>query len=50
MFDEEVWTLAKTFKACYRNGVIEPLEPLSLDEGKEVTVTVIESERDTVHS
>lgn len=34
--------MAKTFKARYRNGVIEPLEPLSLDEGKEIAITVIE--------
>lgn len=32
-----------TFKARYHNGVIEPLEPLSMEEGKEVTLTVIES-------
>lgn len=34
--------MANTFRARYHNGVIEPLEPLSLEEGKEVTVTVIE--------
>ena len=34
--------MTKTFKARYRNGVIEPLEPLSMDEGKEIAVTVIE--------
>jgi predicted DNA-binding antitoxin AbrB/MazE fold protein len=39
---EEVTALAKTFKARYHNGLIEPLEPLSLDDGKEITVTVTE--------
>jgi predicted DNA-binding antitoxin AbrB/MazE fold protein len=37
-----VTALAKTFKARYHNGLIEPLEPLPLDEGKEITVTVTE--------
>ena len=34
--------MAKTFRARYHNGQIEPLEPISLEEGKEIAVTVIE--------
>jgi predicted DNA-binding antitoxin AbrB/MazE fold protein len=30
----------KTIKARYRNGRLEPLEPLQLDEGSEVFITV----------
>jgi predicted DNA-binding antitoxin AbrB/MazE fold protein len=32
--------LAKTIKARYRHGVIEPLETLDIEEGKELTVTI----------
>lgn len=28
------------FKARYENGVLTPLEPLDLEEGKEVTVSI----------
>ena len=34
--------MARTIKARYRNGQIEPLETLPLEEGKEITVTVME--------
>jgi predicted DNA-binding antitoxin AbrB/MazE fold protein len=32
--------MAKTIKARYRRGVIEPLEKLDIEEGKELTVTI----------
>ncbi len=32
--------MTKTIKARYRRGVIEPLEKLDLEEGKELTVTI----------
>ncbi len=42
---------AKTFKARYHNGVVEPLEPLFLDEGKEIVVTMVEfSSRRKIHA
>jgi predicted DNA-binding antitoxin AbrB/MazE fold protein len=30
----------KTIKARYHNGQLEPLEPLELDEGSEVLITI----------
>ena len=33
----------KAIKARFSGGVLEPLEPLKLDEGEEVTVTVATS-------
>jgi predicted DNA-binding antitoxin AbrB/MazE fold protein len=35
--------MAKTIKARYRRGVIEPLEKLDIEEGKELTVTISDS-------
>ena len=32
----------KTIKARYRRGVIEPLEKLDIEEGKELLVTLVE--------
>ena len=32
--------MTKTIKARYHDGKLEPLEPLELEEGEEVTVTV----------
>jgi len=32
--------LPKTIKAIYRNGLIEPLEEIDLDDGVEITVTL----------
>ncbi len=32
--------MTKTIKARYRRGVIEPLEKLDIEEGKEFTVTI----------
>lgn len=32
----------KTIKARYAHGVLEPLEPLELEEGKELVVTIEE--------
>jgi predicted DNA-binding antitoxin AbrB/MazE fold protein len=32
--------LTKTIKARYRHGMIEPLEKLDIEEGKEVIVTI----------
>lgn len=34
--------MTKTIKARYSKGMIEPLEPLWLEEGKELVVTVEE--------
>ena len=35
--------MERTIRAKYRNGVIEPLEKLDLEEGKEFLITVKES-------
>ncbi len=32
--------MPKTIKAVFRNGLIEPLEPLDLNDGAEITVTL----------
>jgi predicted DNA-binding antitoxin AbrB/MazE fold protein len=37
--------LLKTIKARYRNGVIEPLEEMDIEDGADITITV--SEPDT---
>lgn len=34
--------MAKTIKARYSKGVIEPLEPLEFEEGKELIITMEE--------
>jgi hypothetical protein len=34
--------MAKTIKARYSKGVIEPLEKLEIEEGKELTITISE--------
>jgi len=34
--------LIKTIKARYRNGVIEPLEDIDIEDGTEITITVSE--------
>lgn len=34
--------MAKTIKAKYTKGVIEPLEKLEIEEGKELTITISE--------
>lgn len=34
--------MARTIKARFSNGVIEPLEKIEIPEGKEVTVTIAE--------
>lgn len=34
--------MSKTIKARYAHGVLEPLEPLELEEGKELVVTIEE--------
>ena len=34
--------MAKTVKARYSKGIIEPLEPLWLEEGKKLVVTIDE--------
>ena len=36
-------TMIKTIKAIYRHGVLEPKEPLTLEEGEEITVTIAPS-------
>ncbi len=36
--------MAKAVKARYRNGVLEPLEPLDLRDGEEVVVKIINVE------
>jgi predicted DNA-binding antitoxin AbrB/MazE fold protein len=33
--------MSRTIRAKFSNGVIEPLEKLDLDEGEEITVTII---------
>ncbi len=33
--------VSKTIKARYRNGVIEPLEKVELEEGEEFTLTIV---------
>ena len=34
--------MGKTIKARFSKGVIEPLEKIDIDEGKEITITIIE--------
>jgi len=34
--------LQKTIKARYRNGVIEPLEKINIEDGSEITIMVSE--------
>ncbi len=34
--------MRRTIKAKFSNGMIEPLEKLDLDEGEEITVTIME--------
>ena len=34
--------MLKTIKARYRNGLIEPLEEIEINEGAEITITVSE--------
>jgi predicted DNA-binding antitoxin AbrB/MazE fold protein len=36
--------MSKTFKARYQAGKLEPLEPLDLEEGKEVVITLADPE------
>lgn len=38
--------LAKTIKAKYKNGLIEPLEKLNLPESREITITIEELSSD----
>ncbi|MDP2660289.1 MAG: antitoxin family protein [Dehalococcoidia bacterium] len=38
---------ATTIKARYSKGVIEPLEEVDLAEGKEVTITILETSRES---
>jgi len=35
--------MEKTVQAVYRNGVLEPLEELQLEESQQVTITVADS-------
>ena len=39
---DEGGTLEKTIKARFSNGVIEPLEDLTIEEGKELIITISE--------
>jgi predicted DNA-binding antitoxin AbrB/MazE fold protein len=39
---EERRAMGKTVLARFRKGVLEPLEPLTLREGQEVTVTILD--------
>ena len=34
--------MSKTIRARYRDGLIEPLESIDLDDGTEITITVSE--------
>ena len=34
--------MSKTIRARFSKGIIEPLEKVDIDEGKEITVTIIE--------
>ncbi|MDQ1317734.1 MAG: hypothetical protein QG588_1387, partial [Candidatus Poribacteria bacterium] len=34
--------MLKTIKARYRNGLIEPLEKININEGMEITITISE--------
>ncbi|MGB7291036.1 MAG: antitoxin family protein [Thermodesulfobacteriota bacterium] len=34
--------MARTFKARFSKGVIKPLEKVDVDEGKEITVTIVD--------
>ena len=34
--------MAKTFKARFSRGVITPLEKVDVEEGKEITVTIVD--------
>ena len=42
--------MTKQVEAVYENGVLRPLEPLSLDEHQRVTVTVSAEEEDPLAS
>ena len=33
--------MSKTIKARFKNGVIEPLEEVELEEGEEITLTIV---------
>jgi len=35
-------TISRTIRARFSKGIIEPLEKVDIDEGKEITVTIIE--------
>jgi predicted DNA-binding antitoxin AbrB/MazE fold protein len=35
--------MAKTIRARFSRGLIEPLEKIDLEEGKEITVTIVEA-------
>ena len=37
--------MLKSIKARYREGRLEPLEPLALEEGAEITVTLVTEEK-----
>jgi predicted DNA-binding antitoxin AbrB/MazE fold protein len=34
--------MAKTVRARFSKGVIQPLEKVNLEEGKEITITIVE--------
>jgi predicted DNA-binding antitoxin AbrB/MazE fold protein len=40
---DEGGTVEKTIKARFSNGVIEPLEDLTIEEGKELIITISEA-------
>lgn len=40
--------MIKTFRARYSNGVLTPLEPLDLEEGVVVTLTIIEVKHESL--
>jgi predicted DNA-binding antitoxin AbrB/MazE fold protein len=35
--------MGKTVKARFSNGVIKPLEKIEIEEGKEITITIMEA-------
>lgn len=46
---EEIRTMIANVRARFSNGALTPLEPLELEEGMEVTLSIIEME-DKTHS
>jgi predicted DNA-binding antitoxin AbrB/MazE fold protein len=42
--------MIRQVEAIYENGMLRPLEPLGLDEHQQVTVRIVDSSEDPLHS